>query len=37
MPESRRCGWCGITGADVYRLPPHSLIAQDNEVAVIVG
>lgn len=26
-----------ITGADVYRLPPHSLIAQDNEVAVIVG
>ena len=26
-----------ITGADVYRLPPYSLIAQDNEVAVIVG
>lgn len=26
-----------ITGADVYRLPPHSLIAQDNEGAVIVG
>ena len=26
-----------ITGADVYRLPPHSLIAQDNEGAVVVG